>query len=210
MIIATASSVYEYEDKFDEDPKVLFDKTGVRRVIEGEKIRIVAFVDNSIFVDSASGQHLQTGIDDRIDSLCLVKEEPFTLLIGTTPPYLYRYNEKDVSAKRIEEFDNLEVRGEWFTPWGGPAAVRSLASTKDGWIYADIHVGSIMRSNDYGQNWEPVNPTLHKDVHEVSTSPASKTNVYANTFLSVYISEDRGDNWKHKSNKKSRQRQHQK
>jgi len=56
-----------------------------------------------------------------------------------------------------------------------------------------------MRSNNYGQNWEPVNPTLHKDVHEVSTSPASKTNVYANTFLSVYVSEDRGNNWKHKS-----------
>lgn len=74
-----------------------------------------------------------------------------------------------------------------------------MDKTKDGWVYADIHVGSIMRSPDQGDSWEPVEPTLHKDVHEVATSPSDPERVYANTYLSVYVSDDRGEVWSHRS-----------
>jgi photosystem II stability/assembly factor-like uncharacterized protein len=77
--------------------------------------------------------------------------------------------------------------------------VRSLALTGDGWVYADIHVGSIMRSSDLGETWEPVTPTLHEDVHQVSTCPASNERVYANTYRAVYISDDRGNSWQHRA-----------
>jgi hypothetical protein len=56
-----------------------------------------------------------------------------------------------------------------------------------------------MRSSDKGQTWEPVTPTLHKDVHQVATTPASDPHVYTNTYLSVYISEDQGKTWHHRS-----------
>jgi photosystem II stability/assembly factor-like uncharacterized protein len=112
---------------------------------------------------------------------------------------MYRINEEG-PAKRIKTFDDLEVRSQWYTPWGGPAAVRSMASTTNGSVYADIHVGSIMRSPDNGRTWGPVTPSLHKDVHEVSTTPASDRRVYANTYLSVYISDNIGDSWEHRSN----------
>ena len=32
------------------------------------------------------------------------------------------------------------------------------------------------------QTLEPVTPTLHEDVHEVATTPASDRHVYANTY----------------------------
>ena len=50
-----------------------------------------------------------------------------------------------------------------------------------------------------GESWEPVTPSLHVDVHEVNTTPASDDSVYANTYLSVYVSDDRGRSWGHRS-----------
>lgn len=199
MIISTKNAVYclKKED-IENPPSLLLDNLEVRRVEEGEERSLVATAENSLIILEANEKRrLKTGIKDRIDSLCIVNEKPLDLLIGTTPPYIYRISEEN-PAQRIKTFDDLEVRSQWYTPWGGPAAVRSIASTTEGWIYADIHVGSIMRSPDNGRTWDPVKPSLHKDVHEVSTTPASKRRVYANTFLSVYISDNKGDSWEHR------------
>jgi len=200
MIIATKTSVYGLEnDGSEKRPTLLFDDLEVRRVAEGDNRNVIALADSSIILqDGAENRRVDTGIQDRLDSLCIINERPLDLLIGTTPPYIYRMDEEG-PAERIETFDDLEVRSRWYTPWGGPAAVRSMASTQDGWVYADIHVGSIMRSPDRGKTWEPVTPTLHVDVHEVSTTPAANRRVYANTYRSVYISDDRGDSWEHRS-----------
>jgi photosystem II stability/assembly factor-like uncharacterized protein len=200
MIIATENAVFLLEkDGSETKPSLLLDNIEVRRVVEGEERNVVATAENSIILlDADEGRSLATGIKDRIDSLCMVNEKPLDLLIGTTPPYIYRIDEEG-PAKRIKTFDDLDVRKQWYTPWGGPAAVRSMASTKDGWVYADIHVGSIMRSPDNGETWEPVTPTLHEDVHEVTNTPASDRRVYANTYLSVYISDNYGDSWNHRT-----------
>jgi hypothetical protein len=200
MIIATDNTVYLLEkDDSESKPSLILESLEVRRIVEGKERSVVATAENNIIVlDSNEKRIFETGIKDRIDSLCIVNEKPLDLLIGTTPPYIYRIDEEG-PTQRIKTFDDLEVRNQWYTPWGGPAAVRSMASTKGGWIYADIHVGSIMRSPDYGISWEPVIPALHKDVHEVTTTPKSDRRLYANTYLSVYISEDNGDSWEHRS-----------
>lgn len=200
MLIATKNVVYQLESLGSErKPRTLLKGLDVRRVLEGELRSLVALADGSIKVlEGDEVLTLKTGIGDRIDSLCVLNEKPLSLLIGTTPPFLYLMTEK-TQGKRIQAFDDLEVRNQWYTPWGGPAAVRSLAKSKDGWIYADIHVGSIMQSPDNGKTWEPVTPTLHKDVHEVTTTIADSQKIYANTYLSVYISKDRGDSWAHRS-----------
>jgi hypothetical protein len=201
MLISTRSSVFHLEsDASETDPTLLMENIGVRRVSEGEKISLVALGEGTVIVlEDGDERRIETGIEDRIDSLCIVNEKPLDLLLGTTPPYLYRLEEES-PATRVKTFDELSVREKWYTPWGGPAAVRSLAKSGDGWIYADIHVGSIMRSPDKGVNWEPVTPTLHVDVHEVNVTPASNERVYANTYHSVYVSDDRGDSWDHRSN----------
>jgi hypothetical protein len=201
MIIATNSRVYFLEnDGNEKEPNLIEDGLKVRCVLEGKTRNVVTTAENSLIIhDGNEEKGLETGIEDRIDSLCMVNEKPLDLLIGTTPPYVYRIDE-DGPAERLKAFDDLEVRSQWYTPWGGPAAVRSMASNKTGWIYADIHVGSIMRSPDDGCTWEPVTPSLHKDVHQVSTTPASEGRVYANTYRSVFISENKGQSWKHRSN----------
>ena len=201
MLIATRRSVYSIKSDGTE-PEPLTLKTGVdvRRVAEGKMFSVVALGDGEILsLKDGDEWAVETGITDRIDSLCIINESPLDLLIGTTPPFLYRLAGEG-PAERVKAFDELSVRDKWYTPWGGPAAVRSLAKTGDGWVYADIHVGSIMRSPDMGESWEPVTPSLHVDVHEVNTTPASDDRVYANTYLSVYVSDDRGRSWEHRSN----------
>ena len=199
MIIATKSLVYKLDDDGRTTPNLLFEELNVRRVIEGKNSNIIALENGEIILfNEANKEKIKSEIKDRIDSLCIINENPLELLIGCTPPNLYRQKEQG-AAKRVKSFEELSVRDQWYTPWGGPAAVRSMSITSDGWVYADIHVGSIMRSPDQGQTWEPVTPTLHKDVHEVTITPAANDLVYANTYLSVYISSDKGRSWEHKS-----------
>ena len=46
---------------------------------------------------------------------------------------------------------------------------------------------------------EPVNDSINEDVHQIATSPADNDCLYANTACGVYISEDRGDSWRHRA-----------
>ena len=144
-------------------------------------------------------KYIETGIEEPIASLLVIREKPLTLLIGTDQgAHLYRFTEGEGPAERVVAFDELACREEWYTPWGGPPSIWSLAKTGDGYCYADIHVGSIMRSPDEGISWEPVTPELNKDVHHVTTCPAADDNVYANTANGVYVSTDRGHSWEHR------------
>lgn len=200
MLISTKTSIYSVSPNVSTQPQELYSGLELRRIKKGKKRNVIALQDGTIIIDQGeNNKRIQSGITDRIDSLLIVEEDPLSLLIGCTPPNLFKLIEDEGKAQTIPSFQNLAVRDQWYTPWGGPPAVRSMDMTHDGWIYADIHVGSIMRSPDLGESWEPVKPTLHKDVHEVATSPTSHERVYANTYLSVYVSDDRGETWNHRS-----------
>jgi photosystem II stability/assembly factor-like uncharacterized protein len=162
-------------------------------------LNVLAMDDGTLRVLADGGQRrVLTGIQDDITSLAILSESPLGILIGTEPPHIYNLRDEG-PAERNASFAALDVRDEWFTPRGGPAAVRSLAVTPDGWAYGDIHVGSIMRSADRGQTWSPVTPELHVDVHDVSTCPAAPDRVYAQTADAFWISCDRGGSWEHRA-----------
>jgi hypothetical protein len=200
MLIATESAVYALDGGGDQKtPELRLEEDGVLCVAEGARHEAVALAGGEIVLSSGDeSRRIPTGIREPIESLSILSESPLRLLIGTEAPHLYELTE-DGAVRRISSFDALDCREEWHTPWGGPASVRSLASTRDGWVYADIHVGSIMRSPDGGDTWEPVAPDLHEDVHQVATSPLSNERVYANTADAVYVSEDRGRSWSHRA-----------
>ena len=201
MLIATKTTVYCVNDFNDgARPEPVFQGDGTRRVAEGRRGYVVATEGGDIVLVGEGGSHRALGqIDEPIECLLVLGHDPLHLLAGTVGPYLYRLIDNGSPARRIESFDALPCRDGWHTPWGGPAAARSLAATADGWVYADIHVGSIMRSPDAGDSWEPVTPTLNEDVHEVATCPCSNDRVYANTARAVYVSDDRGTTWAHRA-----------
>ena len=205
MFIATYNAIYAVEDNGNGEPSQIHKDTDRQEpsamvsLSNGQTV-VAALSNGSLLVVSEDGEkRIPTAIEDPIASLLVVREDPLTLLIGTDEgAYVYRLVGEDGPAERIVAFDELECRKDWYTPWGGPPAVRTFAKTQDGFCYADVHVGSIMRSADEGISWEPVTPDLNKDVHQVATCPVDDHQVYANTANGVYISPDRGHSWEHR------------
>lgn len=199
MLFATNNAIYTINDNGNTEPTQIYKGTDHQRMVSLPDSQAVAIAlsDGTLLILSQNGEkRISTEIEDPIASLLVVREDPLTLLIGTDEgANVYRLVGEEGPAERVKAFDELECRKDWYTPWGGPPAVRTLAKTQDGFCYADIHVGSIMRSNDEGISWEPVTPDLNKDVHQVTTCPADDNKVYANTANGVYVSNDRGNSW---------------
>ncbi|MFW5868801.1 MAG: WD40/YVTN/BNR-like repeat-containing protein [Armatimonadota bacterium] len=119
------------------------------------------------------------------------------LFIGAEDARMWVMPAAGGEPERIESFDAVPTRDEWDTPWGGPPDVRSLATIagESPAIYADIHVGWIVRSLDLGESWTQLKGGLHRDVHRVNSHRSAPDRVYAATAQGCFISEDRGETW---------------
>ena len=196
MLIATSRTAHALSEGHFAPAQIF--EGDVAAIAKGGDLRVIALKNGDLYIRTqARAQTVATGIERDIECLIVLEEDPLHLLIGTGDSRVYAC--KDGKTERVDSFDRLAVRDKWYTPWGGPPDVRSFAKTTDGWVYADIHVGSIMRSPDKGETWEPVTPDLHDDVHQVATSPQAPDRVYANTARAVYVSDDRGRSWSHRT-----------
>ncbi len=197
MLIATDQQVLLLNTKDSDVVPTPLVTTDTIPVIDMTASLAAAWVGSGDVVLGRGGElgRLQTELEEKVTSLRILSEEPLVLLAGTEPAKLYRIT-GDGLVEPLEGFDRVDGRDSWDTPWGGPASVRCLADHGK-CLYADIHVGSIVRSVDGGQNWAPVDDGIHRDVHQVVTHAAKPERVYANTADGVFISEDRGDSWRH-------------
>ena len=114
MLISTKSTVYRLPSAATtSDPELLVDNVEVRRVAEGEDLDFIALGNgNLIILKGEEKRTVPSGIEDRIDSLLIFNEDPINLLIGCTPPNLYRLLEGEGSAIMNDNFDELEVRNK--------------------------------------------------------------------------------------------------
>ena len=110
------------------------------------------------------------------------------VLVGTNEGHLLRLP----GGAPLESFEEAPGRDQWYTPWGGPADVRSLAAAPDGTLYVNVHVGGILRSTDGGATWEPT-LDIDLDVHQVVV--AADGTVLAATARGLATSTDRGATW---------------
>lgn len=109
------------------------------------------------------------------------------VLVGTSEARLLRLQDDDLEA--VAAFDQLPDRSEWYTPWGGPPDVRSIARS-NGSTFANVHVGGIMR-HTRGATWTQT-IDVGSDVHEVI---AEDGKVLAATAWGLAVSSDLGDSW---------------
>ncbi|MBI3974947.1 MAG: hypothetical protein HY334_00985, partial [Armatimonadetes bacterium] len=114
------------------------------------------------------------------------------LFVGTSEAHLLRL--RDGGLESVNSFDRIEGRDEWFTPWGGPPATRSLSAGPTGTLYANIHVGRVARSTDGGSTWRPT-MDIGADVHQVLAHPADAALVLAASAVGLGISSDGGATW---------------
>ena len=132
----------------------------------------------------------------RVQSLCFAPDG-LTLYAGAEPVSIWRRPVPEGEWELAARLHDTALGRDWFTPWGGPAAARTMApeAADPAQLYVDIHVGGIIRSRDRGAQWEDVDRGLEQDVHEVTTIPAHPGAVYAATADGFYLSEDEGETW---------------
>jgi hypothetical protein len=141
--------------------------------------------------------HRIGGGDEKASSMvgppgrCLIADGD-DLLIGTAEAHLMRLSGD--SMEPVVSFDRADGRDAWYTPWGGPPDTRSLSRGPDGILYANIHVGGILRSRDRGATWTPT-LDIDDDVHQVLAHPTASGHVFAAAAVGLLWSVDGGDTW---------------
>ncbi len=133
-----------------------------------------------------------TEIDTAPGLRCAV-DAPGGILVGTEGGHVLQLGA--AGLERVEGFDAMPGRDEWYTPWGGPPEVRSVACTEDNVLFANVHVGGIARSDDGGRTWLPT-VDIHDDVHQVRSVWGRSDLVVAAAAVGLLISVDEGRNWR--------------
>jgi hypothetical protein len=116
------------------------------------------------------------------------------VIAGTEEAHVLRLNGQTLGID--ESFDRLPERAAWYTPWGGPAATRSIARD-DGTVLVNVHVGGIARS-DAGGQWRAL-VDIDVDVHQVAVAPDGSL-LAATGAAGFGRSADGGGTWEWDSN----------
>lgn len=123
---------------------------------------------------------------------CVLPADGADSFVGTSEARLMR-----LWRGRLEpviSFDDVEGRQSWYTPWGGPPDTRSLSRDSSGAVFANVHVGGIVRSTD-GETWAPTGIHVDSDVHQVLAHPTQPRVVLAACAYGLAMSDDGGDTW---------------
>jgi hypothetical protein len=113
------------------------------------------------------------------------------VVAGTAEAHLVRLEDEEL--RWVDPFDRAEGREGWYTPWGGPPDVRSLARDADGTLWVNVHVGGILRAADGGRRYTAT-IDVDSDVHQVTVGPTGR--VLAATAFGLAESDDTGASWR--------------
>jgi len=149
-----------------------------------------AIVDGNDVWSAEGGKWRAAGYTRGLTLNCLLPT-PDGLLVGTSEASLLLFGA--TGPRRVQSFERAPGRDDWYTPWGGPPDTRSLAADANA-VYANVHVGGILRSTDAGNRWAP---TIHvdADVHQVVAGFDGPGRVLAATAEGLAVSDDAGDTW---------------
>ena len=149
-------------------------------LIEGTRINHLARGKETWWAVDGKGRLHRNGevvadMPDGVIPLC-VRPTGDTVWIGANEGRLFGLD-GDVLTED-EFFATAPGRDSWYTPWGAPADVRSLALDADETLYINVHVGGVLRYDNTG-----VVPTLDidADVHQVAAHPTQKGAIFAAT-----------------------------
>lgn len=120
------------------------------------------------------------------EATCLAMTD--AIHVGSSEARLFRL--AGSTLEPVVAFDDAEGRSEWFTPWGGPPATRSISEWGDD-VYVNVHVGGILHTGDHGLTWNRT-IDIDADVHQVATAQGL---VLAACAGGLATSVDRGTTW---------------
>jgi hypothetical protein len=149
-----------------------------------------AIVDEHDLVRTGAG-HEPEAVDRSGEHMTCVVATANDVFVGTVGAHLLHL--VDGTLARVESFEELEGREGWGQPWGAPGDARSFAADGDHTVYANVHVGGVLRTHDGGESWvQTIDPAV--DVHEVALAPDGR--LFAATGASgLARSDDGGSTW---------------
>ncbi|MDQ1534638.1 MAG: hypothetical protein QOF28_2399, partial [Actinomycetota bacterium] len=123
------------------------------------------------------------------DLTCLVTVGD-VVFAGAVGAHVLRLDD-DGALQSLAGFDAAPSRDEWY-PVGSALEVRSVSATADQQsLFANVHVGGIVRSDDGGHSWRAT-IDVDADVHEVKAHPTSSEIVMAAAAVGLCVSRDGG------------------
>lgn len=161
---------------------------------------VLASVDgNALYRRSNQGEwELVAQCDGEISATFSVEGKTF---VGTDDARVLQLDEQG-RFHQIDTFDSIDGREAWFAGTavidgkevGPPLGVRSLHGAPNGLLLANVHVGGIPRSMDYGLSWAPT-IEVNLDAHQVRIDSSNPELVVAATAAGLSISHDGGMSW---------------
>lgn len=165
LYVGTTSGLYELNSQ-------------IELVVGGTRVNHLARGDRGLWMADGKGRiHHGNDIVATMPAgstpLCL-QPTPSAVFIGSTEARLFAL--EDGGVVEDEFFADAPGRETWYTPWGGPADVRSMALDNDSTLYINVHVGGILRYDNTGIT---ATIDLGADVHQVATHPTRQGAVFA-------------------------------
>ena len=154
--------------------------------------RMHAIVDgNSLWTSGGDVQWRRATAVEESPATCVVAAAG-KVLVGTEQAHLHWL--AGTLLQPVSSFESVAGREAWHTPWGDPAAVRSIAFDRAGAVYVNVHVGGVVRSRDEGHTWTPT-LDIEVDVHQVLAHPERPGVVLTAAAAGFGASRDGGDSW---------------
>ncbi len=137
------------------------------------------------------------------------EDEPNSLLAGIDPASLWRSDNNGEDWVGVPGLNDHPTRKEWNPGAGGlclHTILRDPSQPKR--LYVGISAAGGFRSDDDGEHWRPVNhgvkigflPDGDREygqcLHKLALEPTDPSTIYRQDHDGIYISRDRGDNWK--------------
>ena len=165
LLIGTTTGVYQLDGS---------------ALIDGTRINHLARQDGTWWAVDGKGRIHRDGdvfatMPDDVIALC-IQPTPDTVWVGANEARLFGLD--GTTLAEDEFFATSPGRDKWYTPWGAPADVRSMALDADDTLYINVHVGGVLRYDNTG-----IVPTLdiEADVHQVAAHPTQTGAIFAAT-----------------------------
>lgn len=151
IVIATKRGLHHLDSG-----RIEFADRAVTALSEDGRLAILDY--RELWADRDGWRHVATSAD--LDLMCVATNGD--VYVGTSEAHLLRL--AGDALVQIDDFETVEGHRDWFTPWGGPPDVRSIAVDGSDELFVNVHVGGIVKGS--GDKWEPT-LDISADVHEV-------------------------------------------
>lgn len=171
LLIGTSAGAFA----LGESPEPLIEGTRINHIRRGPESWWVVDGKGRIHRDGTVVAKMPNGATP----LCL-QPAPDNVWIGANQARLYSFDRGKVEEDSF--FADAPGRGDWYTPWGAPADIRSMTVDAGHTLFINVHVGGILRYDNTG-----IVPTLDisADVHQVAAHPTRRDAVFAATAMGL-------------------------